>query len=555
MTSSTTTSQDVKEIQDRQSNGRGAVIDATMVNGITVDPALIEAAMMALVEHWRAEADIWEASKKRGGIGTAKELRQCAARLAGFAVGLTTRPVTLPDPVITEDLPGMWEESDLSGGLSDMADLEASACPHPAYALSLRKDGTTLCTLCQAVWAMDVVSLMTGSEDVVAALPVGDSVAEVLAERQVLLSDLAVRMDVAGVEIVAPLSEYITTSEEQNLRDIIGPLGASATALVDNPFTRPNVPWLNRPAVEVIPYEGLSALAAATGAREHVSHSYVEGYESCSLASMLKDASRAGHIGASRPMWSGIAGNAFHAAVEAVERAALTNVTLAPTGADLEAFWMAFLDAQIKEHLAALVGTPYADSGTWYVSNRGKEGFDWWRVEGARMLKLYLDYHTPAWRAANQTFLLQDKTPVIELEYDMTIRSLDQERGLRAKGSIDKATLNMETYSLTVLDYKTGANDPSSTFQLGEYGHALLMAMGIAAEPPDRPILGAYWLARKGIYTTPTAVLARHPMAELQYRYDQAARGNRAGIFAPHVSNFCTSCSVKDYCPTQAGRT
>jgi hypothetical protein len=81
------------------------------------------------------------------------------------------------------------------------------------------------------------------------------------------------------------------------------------------------------------------------------------------------------------------------------------------------------------------------------------------------------------------------------------------------------------------------------------------MAMGIPQEPADRPILGQYWLARKGIYTTAVPVLQRHPMAELQYRYDQAARGQRHGVFAPHVSNFCTSCSVKDYCPTQAGRT
>jgi hypothetical protein len=58
-----------------------------------------------------------------------------------------------------------------------------------------------------------------------------------------------------------PLFDDLQTSEEQNLRDIIGPLGASATALVDNPFTRPNVPWLNRPAVAVLAYDQLSVIA------------------------------------------------------------------------------------------------------------------------------------------------------------------------------------------------------------------------------------------------------------------------------------------------------
>jgi hypothetical protein len=112
----------------------------------------------------------------------------------------------------------------------------------------------------------------------------------------------------------------------------------------------------------------------------------------------------------------------------------------------------------------------------------------------------------------------------------------------------------MTTYSLTVRDYKTGARDPESTFQLGEYGHALLFAMGIPNEPADRPILGSYWLARKGIYTDPVPVLQRHPLPELQYRYDAAMRGTAAKIFAPHTSNLCKSCSAVDYCPTQGAR-
>ena len=134
----------------------------------------------------------------------------------------------------------------------------------------------------------------------------------------------------------------------------------------------------------------------------------------------------------------------------------------------------------------------------------------------------------------------------------MSIRSLDGERGLTAQGFVDRATLNLTSYSLTVLDYKTGSARPGVTFQLGEYGHALLMAMGIAAEPVDRPILGRYWLARKGIYTDAVPVVTRHPLAELQYRYDAAARGTQARIFAPHVTNLCKSCSVVDYCPAQA---
>ncbi len=242
-----------------------------------------------------------------------------------------------------------------------------------------------------------------------------------------------------------------------------------------------------------------------------------------------------------------IGGSAFHGAVEAIERAWLSGVELFPE-------WMTFFESAIQATAEPLAGTPYADSATWYVSNRGKEGFDWWRVEGARMLDLYVKHHTPTWRAANPVFRVGDTTPVIEYPYEMTLRSLDGERGLTAQGFVDVARLDMTTYSLTVYDYKTGSRDPETTFQLGEYGHALLMAMSIPAEPADRPILGSYWLARKGIYTPPVKVLQRHPLEELQYRYDAAARGTSARVFGPKVSNLCKSCGSVDYCPTQAGR-
>lgn len=477
MTSSTTTtSSDVKDIQDRQANGRAAVIDATMVNGITVDPKLIEAAMMALVEHWRAEAQIWEDSKRRGGIGTAKELRIAAGRLAAFAVGLTTRPIAQINTI------GQLEQA-----------------------------------------AQDARSIIE-------------------------------QVDPAGVDFAA-IQE---ATEEENLREMIGPLGANA--IMDNPFVSPSINA--RPNI-TIPFFALTDLAAKLdaddlGRRERVSHSYVESYEKCSLAALLRDASRAGHIGAQRPGWSTIGGNAFHAAVNVVETAVISAQLISIAYA--EELWGHHFNVEIEAKRQELAGTPYADPSTWYVSNRGKEGYDWWRVEGARMLETYLKFHDQAWRAANQTLMVKDSTPCLELAYEMTVRSIDGERGITSKGFIDRAILSLgdhptHPWHITVVDYKTGARDPISTFQLGEYAHALLLEMGLTDEPPGRPILGSYWLARKGIYTTPVPVIARHPLHELQYRYDAAMRGTTAGVFAPHVTNMCSSCSMIDYCPAQAGRT
>ena len=589
----TSTSADVKEIQGRNAAARGRVIAAGH------DQAeAIEAAMMELAAIWREEAAHVTAAGRKGHIGIAKEYTMAAARLAGFAVGLTSRPISEPTNQGTYDIVSVADTTTEDAGpltnakrVSSIAEVWDDALEH--LAIALPEDDPVAAVFSSPIGnnvgpslpgdpgyreaehgrrgapcfeCIDVANNEDPSpwcdcrDDETCAGPCrrmahapafhgtpGDAS---IAERQRLLSDLAVRMDVASVELTAPLSEYLTTSEEQNLRDIIGSLGVTAT--IDHPFTNPGIPWLNqRRSVEVIPYAELPIIAAALPPRGHVSHSYVETYEGCSLSAMLRDASRASHVGASRPGWSQLGGKAFHAAVELIERLALSGVT---TADDPETLWNQHFDAVVQEQLDALVGTPYADSATWYISNRGKEGFDWWRVEGAKMLGLYVKHHTPAWRANNPTFLLQDTTPVIELEYSMSIRSLDGERGLTAQGFVDRATLDLTTYSLTVLDYKTGSREPESTFQLGEYGHALLMAMGIAAEPADRPILGRYWLARKGIYTDAVPVVTRHPLAELQYRYDAAARGTQARIFAPHVTNLCKSCSVVDYCPAQAGR-
>jgi hypothetical protein len=306
-------------------------------------------------------------------------------------------------------------------------------------------------------------------------------------------------------------------------------------------------PWLNRAPSTAVPYQQLPAVAATATSRDHFSHSYLQRYESCALSAMLGDASQASLIGPGRPSWSQVASRAFHTAVTTIERAALAGVTIADDPATL---WTALFDTEIQAQLTAVAGTPHADSSTWHAANRGKEGFDWWRLQGPNMIKLYVAYHNPTWRSHNQTLLLHDKTPVIDVDYDMTIRSLDEERGLHIQGIVPRAVLNVRTYSVTVLACLVESS-VESTFELGEYGHALLMAMGIPAEPADRPILGQYWLARKGVYSRPVRVLQQHPLAELQYRYDQALRGTRGRVFAANVSSFCAGCDVRDYCPTQ----
>ena len=368
--------------------------------------------------------------------------------------------------------------------------------------------------------------------------------------------DIAAKL---AAPIVDPLMDYLTgaapTYEPVRTEQVFDTLKTempdvtadlpSAMARIDNPFTSPQAPTRRAP-VAAIPFGALPGLIShmnTSAPRGHVSHSYVSSYEGCSLSAVLSDASRAKAIGAQRPGWSLIGGNAFHNAVERIERAILAGADML---IDVETAWLAEFDAQIKATLDDLVGTPYADASTWHVANGGREGMDWWRVEGAAMLARYVKHHDATWRATHKILQING-TPVIEYPYEMTVRTLDGTTGVTAKGFIDQAWLNVDTGMVTVTDMKSGRSEPASVFQLAEYAHALAMELN----PPAgaAPIIGRFWLARKGIYTDAVDVLTRHPLEELQFRYGQAMRGTQAGVFVPNRTNLCVSCGSRDYCP------
>lgn len=460
-------STEVKEIQDRNASARARVMNATMSLGIMVDRKLIAAAMMELAAVWRDEADWWDATTKKGRVATAKELRMAATRVAGFAVGLTTGPLTGDEPVGTAVTVG---------------------------GIEFVKHG------------VDPFPETTGD----------------------------------------PVMDFLTGATDSY--EPVAPPAATVTQLVDNPFVSPASPGAGRPKPATVPYVGLSGLAehlASASPRDHVSHSYVSSYESCSLSALLSDATKAGAIGVRRPSWSLIGGSAFHAAVESVERGVHSHQAIV----DPQGLWAASLDVEVKNAMAAVSDTVYADMSTWHVANGGREGYDWWRVEGEAMLLRYLLHHNEAWRE-DRCLLEISGELVIEYPYSMTVRGLDGASGITTEGFIDAAWVDMTSGQITIVDYKSGRSAPTGTFQLGEYAHALVMAQPLIAAS-TAPLLGSYWLARKGEYSTPIDVLSAHPLVELQYRYDAAWRGTQARIFTPSQSNLCASCSVRDYCPTQ----
>lgn len=577
MASVNSTNDEIRVIQERQRTARERVLSAahpplTEATGLT-NPfradvsGIVSAALMELASVWRDEAAWWDASGKRGGKGTAKTLTECASRVAGFAVGLAQDAANVPIP--SGDPTKQWDVEIIdSAGRLCFECLDADE--DPALWCDCRYDCDEQCPPdrgCRKRAHSTERHVLPGSELIIVDDP--DPGQAMAAFTTYPIVDAPEHAQSDANQITDPIMDYLTGASttytparrpEQILNDLkiqeekTRTMIPDVPGIIDNPFSDPG-PLRRVATVAALPYAALEPLAAAVIAKKprgHVSHSYVESYESCSLSAMLRDASRAELIGASRPMWGAVGGSAFHAAVERIERSILHGSVL-PVVADdeLDAFWLKYLNEQIAT-TAANAGT-YADPATWYTSNRGKEGFDWWRVEGARMVKMYQDRHGAPWREVNKLLMVGDTVPCLEFPYSMTVRSIDGTAGVTAEGYIDQAWLNLRDHVVTVRDLKSGSRDPISTFQLGEYAHALLMAMGMPAAPDNRPIMGSYWLARKGIETTASDVIRAHPLAELQYRYSTAMRGTLAGIFSPHVTNLCTSCSVRDYCPTTAG--
>lgn len=552
-----TTSDEVKFLQDRSAGQRGRVIvaaqtaDATDLDA-TGTPRIIQAAMMALVAEWRSEAEWWEASTKKGKVATSKSLRDAATRLAGFAVGLTTRPVEMPETSDAE-LPGMWEQSDLTGGETDT---EPTQCIHPRESRSILKGGATMCTACgqrfeqtgpefvaEGLAADDpnsaqddahldaTLAFLTGATDVVPGPPMPPS----------MITPTAATDD--------PFQAFLdgTTTEQENVMALVSSQPVS-------PFLNPGPPGAGAYAVNksmVVPFVALDALAAQLPPREYLSHSYVSTYEGCSLRTLLERASRHNLAGPSRPGWSMLGGSAFHTLVADIERTAL--LPGAPTPSveliKVDELWKEHLQVQIDDTIKAHAGDQYENPNTWHVANGGRENYDWWRVSGADMIKRYLDFHTAEWRAHHLVIAPPPvdgaaQPPIIEWEFTLNVD------GIPDRGDIDIARYSPTTGLVTVIDYKTGAREPDESSQLAGYGYALAKILMGWDNTPGR-IFGQYWLARKGIYTNPVDLFATYSWDELAYRFRTATRGTQGGVFVPNVTNMCSACSVSALCPAK----
>lgn len=268
---------------------------------------------------------------------------------------------------------------------------------------------------------------------------------------------------------------------------------------------------------------------------DHLSVSQIESYQQCGMKYRLQriDGEQ------ERPAWWNVGGTAFHATIEWWERENLTG-TLRGSG-DARMYFSSAFGAEIAP-LEARSGVPRTQ---FRAANKGTENEKWWREKGALMVNSYVLAHSAYEGAADLglvAYMSDDPGCTPGLELPFTIDAA----GIELQGYIDQVRQNQDGW--LVRDLKAGRNAPSSTFQLGVYAHALRLQYGVTG-----PILGEYWMARKGEATAPVDLLKLWPWGAIVYQAHQAERGRRAGLFPAVPSSFCGSCGVREACPTQTG--
>lgn len=237
-----------------------------------------------------------------------------------------------------------------------------------------------------------------------------------------------------------------------------------------------------------------------------------------------------------RPSWALVGGKALHSCIEWIE----TN----PWSAEappVHTLWSRFFSEAIHQTQTENPDWPIE---TWHASNKGKEGPDFWNLDGPEMVHRFIAW-SAQWRADGWELLkTADGRPVVELEFLTWIG------GGPVKGFIDSAWYHPGKNAIVIIDWKSGSTKPADHFQQATYRHALEPLLGAWQVPPIWA--GAFWDARTGQLGAPVDLDVRHPRAEVELRLSGPRRIDAAGLYMPNVNTGyggCNSCSLKRSCP------
>ncbi len=552
-----------------------------------------------LIASWRREADLLARSQRKGWQSEQKTLAAATALLnleltaltkhANLPVnGVRREPVTGPTPSWTnpQALAALVEDS-AARGLGELiaGDENCPAVdlgtPHAAHTWVGRQLGERSRWRC-AGWNVPLIT---------PAASVADFLSGAVDELPVLSFDPNDRMNVpiaygAGSlpEFSATFTQHVDDRTAESLASTVAVIERLGTHLyresnvheeidaampdvhadplpmfreADSPsgFTRPIPPA----GARLVPHTWaeLAKPADPSTIPEHMSPSQLTGLDTC--PAQMRLSRYEGNPGI--PLWGAVGGTAFHKAVELIERGAAASPEdkgikdWASDPGALRDHWENTFQLTIMAELTKS-GVPMSD---WHASNRGKENYSWWRVEGGEMLRRYVDYRATL-DDGREVLVLPDGRLAIELELNLTLDTdptgliFDGSHATPVKAILDIVWL-LPDGSLDIWDHKTRQDFMGpivDTIQLGTQGHllnALLDDMERADGRPWGAITTRYFDARKGATTEAFDPLDKHPIEELEMRYADAddKRRNRPAI--PVRSNLCKACPVAYLCP------
>lgn len=551
--------------------------------------APLAAALMAIVDGWRAEVISLEGVTRRGTTGRKADLRTAAGLLAQVAKDVASLPAPSDGPDEQRRIAVANQQAERIATMGPMtANLPlfdpTKVLPGPVIAGSFGPgeanpfdltDEQLATRLAEPVnpdpWAAPgeqqptTMPAMDGGPPV-PALFIGETATPPAGRPEYAVGD---QVTVGGIDFTkisdnpfpsvitgnGPVRvTYLEAQHQQAMADAAAYLSGttdvdpltSPTGEIVQPVTVPAPfevfdPSPRQPTVKRLTYGEVGAFWSQIAPLDHKSHSQVETASDCGMKALLSRAARSKLIPGGQPQWATVGGSAFHSAIETIEIGIQQVGGAGPeTPSILQSLWLGALDA-------AIIGTEtqtQTDRKDWRVANKGLEGYDWWRVEGERMVKLYLDYHTVERRQAASILRLKDAAGgpdrlAIELPFRLDVD------GVADDGFVDQVWYDQASPTpFAVRDLKTGRSEPD-TFQLAGYAWALSKQWSV----PIEMFTGAFWLARKGIYSTPIVIAERHPWEEMVFRFHNAQRMEEAQVAIPRVSNFCNGCEFRALCP------
>lgn len=235
------------------------------------------------------------------------------------------------------------------------------------------------------------------------------------------------------------------------------------------------------------------------------------------------------------PQWANIGGKAFHACVEWIE---LNKET---ADVDSKGVWALVLEHEIidAENASGMVRQQFRPS------NKGKEGYDWWRVEGALMLQRYVDWRN---QVEEDTLLTgPDGRSMLEWETTYDVEGVPFKTILDSVWTLRGDHPVVRDRTAIIKDWKTGSLTPDDR-------QLCTQAWGLRKAGWQGPILVQFFDARKGVMSEPFDPFERMNWDDVRYFVLGGDADRRRPILSARPSDFCGGCPVAYACPIMGQR-